>query len=252
MQSVLKRLYFKILEAAFFSGRGGLENADAALRYLPISDVILASGLSSPSILEIGSGSTGITPYIPYRITGVDVFFEGDVSPKLDPVNLSGESLPFGDSTFDYVVSVDMLEHVPHDRRSAVIQELLRVARVCLFLAVPCGEDAEEHDRLLNDLYTARHRKPYTFLLEHVENGLPTEQEITQIIGSTAAGMGKKAWLRILPNVNLTVREWFSRVWIASPKTYGLISPLLCIFRRYYNFGRCYRSIFIVEIDADV
>ena len=250
MRPVIRRLYFKCIEAIFFSGRGGLENADAALRYFPISDAIREIGPPSPLILEVGSGCTGITPYIPYRITGVDVSFDGEISPNLNPVHLSGECLPFEDSSFDYVVSVDMLEHVAHERRPTVIRELLRVARKKIFLAVPCGKDSEKHDRLLNNYYTARHREPYPFLAEHVKNGLPREEEIIDLIRQNALAMGKEAEVRVLRNVNLSVRKWFTRLWIRSPKAYGLLSPFICIFHRFYNFGSCYRLIFVVEIDA--
>ncbi|BDV41759.1 hypothetical protein GURASL_06820 [Geotalea uraniireducens] len=249
MLSLLRKTYFRLLQGIFFQGRQGLENADAALRYFPISDTILEMG-GEASILEVGSGCTGITPYIPHKVTGVDVSFEQPVSPNLTPVLLSGENLPFNDSSFDIVVSVDMLEHVPAPNRPTVISELLRVARKRVYLAVPCGNESEEHDRLLNDLYTARHGEAYPFLVEHVENGLPTAQEISTLLELAAADVVKKIRVRSAPNVNLKIREWFSRIWIRSPKAYGLLSPLICIFRRFYNFGNCYRRIFMVEIDA--
>ncbi|HTP65138.1 MAG TPA: class I SAM-dependent methyltransferase [Geobacteraceae bacterium] len=249
MRRILNKLYYGGMSRLFFGGRTGLENADAALRYFPISDLIRRTDVTL-SILEVGSGCTGITPYIPHQVTGLDVSFEGEIAHRLEPVLLSGESLPFGDSSFAHVVSVDMLEHVPAARRPAVIRELIRVARERLFLAVPCGKKSEAHDRLLDDLYRARHGKSYPFLEEHVVNGLPDVEEITGLIRKSANELGKGALIEVRPNVNLAVREWLTRLWIRSPKAFGLISPLICIFRRLYDFGPCYRSIFIVEIDS--
>jgi hypothetical protein len=250
MAKSLKKVLLRWLEIVFFGGRSGVDNADEALRYLPISDSILNGNIKVPKILEVGSGVKGITPYIPFKITGVDVFFNGEIEENLTPVCLSGASLPFSDNSYDYVISVDMLEHVPEHDRPNVIAELLRVAGKRVFLAVPCGKLAEAHDKALDDLYLQVRGERDRFLKEHVENGLPTKEELETCFKSAAGKLGVKITVRVIGNVSLKVRTFFMRLWITaqSPKLYSWVSPFICIFRRFLNFGECYRQIFVVDI----
>jgi Methyltransferase domain len=247
---MLRKRALNIIETTFFNGRGGLNNADEALRYLPISDLISSGDIDNPKILEVGSGAKGITPYIDYKITGVDVAFDGEIAKNLYPIRLSGVNLPFADKSFDYVISVDMLEHVPAKERSAVVTELLRVARKCLFLSVPCGELAEQQDKELDELYMREKGVRYHFFQEHVENGLPLKEELESCIKASADGLAERVTIRIVGNVNLKIRKLFMRIWITPsvPRLYVWVSPLLCIFRRYLDFGKCYRQLFIVDI----
>ena len=53
-----------------------------ALRYLPIVRYIKNSGLVNPSILEVGSGSLGIGPYLKKEFTGADIEFSGPKWPQ--------------------------------------------------------------------------------------------------------------------------------------------------------------------------
>ena len=250
MITLLKKWILLFIESVFFGGRKGLDNADEALRYLPISDYILKSDLEEPRILEIGSGVKGITPYIPFGITGVDVSFNGEIAKKLKPVCLSGTGLPFPDNSFDYVISVDMLEHVPESDRPNVIKELLRVASRRVFLAVPCGKLAEAHDRFLDELYRQKKGERYHFFQEHVDNGLPVKEGLVACIKSSAEKIGVRADIQVIGNVNLRVRTFFMRIWITaqSAKMYTWISPFLCIFRRFLNNGECYRQLFIIDV----
>ncbi|WP_298267863.1 class I SAM-dependent methyltransferase [Geobacter sp.] len=252
MLTKLKAGVLKWLEKTFFSGRAGIENADEALRYLPISDEILADASNMPRILEVGSGIKGITPYIPFRITGVDVAFNGQVAENLEPVCLSGTSLPFPDDSFDYVISVDMLEHVSAEERCGVVSELVRVAVRKVFLAVPCGSGAEAQDRVLDALYLSEKGERDRFLAEHVENGLPTEKELERCLRTASERTGRKTTIRVVPNVNLRVRGFFMRLWIKGrpAKLYLWLSPFFCLIRRFLNTGECYRQIFILDFGA--
>jgi Methyltransferase domain len=248
--TLLKKRVLHFIETTFFGGRKGLDNADEALRYLPIADFILDGELKNPRILEVGSGVKGITPYIPYKVTGVDISFNGEIAKNLEPVCFSGVRLPFDEKSFDYVISVDMLEHVSKNERPDVITELLRVASRRVFLAVPCGTFAEAHDHVLDELYLQEKGERYHFFQEHVDNGLPTTEELERCIEASAHKIGVSIRLLIVGNVSLSVRNLFMRIWIQSrlTKLYTWMSPFICIFRRYLNFGKCYRQIFVIDI----
>lgn len=225
---------------------------DIATRYLPIIEIIRQGKNKNPSILEVGSGDAGITIYYPSPITGVDINFSKNVSPLLRPKIIKGTGLPFKKCEFDYVVSVDMLEHLPPKNREESLAEMMRVARQEVILVVPTGEDAEKQDRKLHKLYAKIHGKPYHFLQDHVKNGLPTVEEIKTYTQKAAAQQGRKVRLFHKPLLNLKIRFAYMRLFITKThlvrslsNSFGLLVP----FRKYLNFGKCYRTLFTISFE---
>jgi hypothetical protein len=166
-------------------------NPDAAWRYLPVARVI--RGVLGPraSILDVGAGGVGIVPYVRNPCVLTDI---GRPAEAVAPfVQGSALALPFRACSFDGVVSADCLEHLPAEWREAAIRELFRVARALVIIAVPCGPDAERHDRQLYE--TSRPDCDLRgFLEEHLNNGLPSEDEL---VGWTTAA-AQKAFRRPL------------------------------------------------------
>ena len=105
---------------------------EVAIRYLPIVSEIKKFPKDT-KILEVGSGGLGIAPYLGRLVVGLDNNFSGPSHPLLKQKKGKGEKIPFKDSSFDIVISVDTLEHVPSEKRSLMIDEMLRVAhRECI------------------------------------------------------------------------------------------------------------------------
>jgi hypothetical protein len=91
-----------------------------------------------------------------------------------DHVRVPGGELPFADASFDLVVSMDVLEHVPAAERLAFHRELARVARRWVLLAAPFATaGVRDADALLYALIEARHRYQHRFLSEHLAHGHP-------------------------------------------------------------------------------
>ncbi len=226
-------------------------NADEALRYLPIAKELNNQKSNDSTILEIGSGASGITSYIPFNIVGADINFSGPIAERLQPVYLSGANLPFADKSFEYVICVDMLEHVTKDARLSFVQEMFRVARKRLFIAVPCGPLSEDQDRRLDALYREQRGESYPFLIEHVEKGLPHKADIESYIARAASDRKSAIRVRVIKNVNLKIRHFFMSVWIKPRWTrfYATLSLMLSLFNTILNFGKCYRQIFIIDIE---
>lgn len=130
-------------------------------------------------ILDIGGGAESIAPYTDrkFSITSCDVEFTGTPAQDVKCVKCSGHKLPFAERSFDYVISVDALEHIPRELRKLVIEEMKRVARKQVILACPCGRFAEIGERLM--IWLAKTiGKQLKWLEEHKKQGLPRKKEI--------------------------------------------------------------------------
>ena len=108
-----------------------------------------------------------------------------NTNPPTD-VLYDGAVLPFPDGAFEAAVSLDTLEHVPPADRQAFCGELLRVARRLVVLAAPYG--SELHSRLelqALEAYRQARGRDHEYLRQHVDNGLPTEQEVRDLLRGT-------------------------------------------------------------------
>src|SRR5262249_35518307 len=91
--------------------------------------------------------------------------------------------LPFADSAFDAVVALEVLEHLPAERRLGFLSECLRVARHGAVFTCPNGvPEVVEAERLAAAVYQQGHVEPHPFLREHQEFGLPSEQEVVALL----------------------------------------------------------------------
>jgi hypothetical protein len=201
------------LAARVLLGRRANWNPDVAIRYLPIVDLIRERGLEH-QITDVGCGPEGIAPYLRLPITGVDTDLKPPVHPLMTPVNASVLETGFPDASRPCVISVDMLEHVPPDVRQAAVDELVRVAGRLLVIAVPTGPVAEAHDRAVADKYRAVRGVEYRYLREHLENGLPTEEDLRRYMANALERHGRTAQVSLRPNADLRLRRFIVDRWI--------------------------------------
>jgi predicted SAM-dependent methyltransferase len=167
-------------------------NLDSAFRY---EDAVKIVRKIKPSVIvEVGSGShRGISAYSKYPSFGVDIDFNTAVSPGIQRrIRASGTHLPFKNQSANLVISTDMLEHIPHEKRSNVISEMFRIAKEdgVLYITVPVGEDSEQADFRVNNAYLREHKKPHVMLRDHVEHKLPKAEEIIRLVKDEAAIRG--------------------------------------------------------------
>lgn len=110
------------------------------------------------------------------HITTADVVEGADVV-------YDGKKIPLKDSSYDSVVSVDTLEHVPPDRRTPFVKELVRIAKKKVILIAPYGSSRhEQYERQLAESLIERGRSAPTYLSEHQKYGLVNEDTITSIL----------------------------------------------------------------------
>jgi len=224
-----------------------------ALRYLPIVETIKSDYSPKVKILEIGSGNLGVLPYLDdrYSITGVDVNFGSEIHPRLKPVVVSDVKLPFADNSFDLVISVDVLEHIPETDRKVFLSECIRVTKKQLFLAFPSGSYAKFADSFLDRYYRFTHKQPFPFLSEHKANGLPDKKQTVSRLKYPLEKMGKQADMKVFGNTNVFLWIFLLILGFSQVTFLTFIFRLLPIFLglfKHMHFWPTYRQIIFVNI----
>ena len=227
---------------------------DEALRYFPVFKAIKKYKRKDPTILEVGSGSAGITCILRRKVVGLDRDFKGPKLGYLRAIKGTAICLPFKDATFDFVISVDMLEHLPGNERAQAISEMVRVSKLFVIIGVPCDSEAEAYEKRFNNFYKGKFGQDQKWLKEHAKSGLPKTDEILSIIKNISEQQGADLRVRVINNFNL--RFWYSyKIFTMSSNRIGVIiknkilQPFFPLFR-HFNGGKCYRKVFTMTKDG--
>lgn len=216
---------------------------DIALRYLPIADDIRnTKGINT--ILDVGSGSLGITPYLNKQVTGVDTNFSGPYSSSLKQVLSSAIKLPFKNKSFDISICADTLEHIPRNLRKKAIVELIRVTKIKIYIVAPFETISEKEDKILFDYVMRTTGRIDPYIKEHIDYRLPKEKEIIKFFPSTVKIVSKGLTNIYLHRLLLIVQFSNNRImkFISS-----VIFVLLVPFFLKINFPPTYRKLFIID-----
>ncbi len=104
-----------------------------ALEWLPAN---------AASVLDLGCGNGIFANRVTgRRVTGLDRSLAALRHVRVPCCQADAVALPFGDGSFDAVVSMEMLEHLPDPSYEPALAEMARVARCYLLITVPYCED---------------------------------------------------------------------------------------------------------------
>src|SRR5262252_8143216 len=156
-------------------------------RYLPLKAYL--GSAARKSLLEVGSGSHGISVALPdYAVgsfVGLDTHFALAPAPSMTPIVYGGGKLPFKNGAFHTVVSIDKLERLPSGQRVSFVEELMRVASGQVLLGFPIqregGADARHAELFLQTLLRALGMGHPSWLREGEEHALPQATDVEAI-----------------------------------------------------------------------
>jgi len=109
-----------------------------------------------------------------------------------DFIQADGCLLPLKTGSFDVVAALDVLEHIPKNKRGEFIKELCLISKSSIVVSAPFQDERiEEVEKLLSEqikiLYGVEHQQ----LLEHKRCGLPEIESVSQELEKyTVSGVG--------------------------------------------------------------
>lgn len=135
------------------------------------------------TVLDVGGIAGQLASFMP----GADVTTLNVGDEEADE-HFDGLRIPYDDDAFDAVVSLDVLEHIDRGSRETHLAELARVAASRVVLCCPLGTPEHvEAEREVAAWYRETTGSAHRFLEEHIERGLPTENELAGL--ASAAGL---------------------------------------------------------------
>lgn len=141
-------------------------------RYGTGARILERLGLGDAGILEVGANRQRLLGrFLPRaRLLYTDVEVEGD---EQDFVVADATDMQFADDSYDAVISLDVLEHIPEDRRIAAVEEMARVSRCAVVIGCPLDAPwVREAEEDANGFWRELFDEDYEWLAEHKEFGL--------------------------------------------------------------------------------
>jgi GT2 family glycosyltransferase len=222
---------------------------DQQSRYSLVANLIdrLCTGIGgSIRVLEVGSNVLNLLPTFldPSRVhvTRCDTLSNpGDP----DYVQIDqNQPLPFDDESFDVVAAVEVLEHVPPDRRSDFLADCLRMARRGAVFTCPDGtREVMATEVLAAAAYHRRHARQHPFLREHRDFGLPREEDVRAMLERLDVPFA------VLPNTPLDL--WLASIVLTEQLLEHAHEPdvrrelVRAFLDRPSNDGRYYRKVYL-------
>jgi SAM-dependent methyltransferase len=184
--------------------------ADQLLRYAASTRALRSLALpEGATLLDVGGFPGTFAAHLraiaaPIAVTTADI---ADGPPD-GYVRIEPGPLPFGDASFDAVVTNDTLEHVPPEARAAFLAELFRVARHGVVIAAPSLNPATAAiERMLDTLHRSLLSQPHPWLAEHIAFGLPDP-------ALTLEAAARAGWPLAAAEANAPLLPW--TIWQAS------------------------------------
>lgn len=129
------------------------------------------------TILEVGANEH---KNLEKFVKGVNIkYLDLNLPDKLlsDPAFIKGDAtdLKFNDNEFDFIIGLDVLEHIPPSKRVSFLNEIERVSKYGFLISAPfSGKGIEQSEKRIGALFKHLYDNEVLWSKEHSENGLPS------------------------------------------------------------------------------
>ncbi|MFD7523221.1 class I SAM-dependent methyltransferase [Paenibacillus chitinolyticus] len=183
------------------------------------------------SILEVGANEhKNLELFLKDDILYLDIKLSEEL--KRDPSFVEGDAtdLKFADSSFDIVVALDVIEHIPKNRRVLFLKEIDRVSKLGFIISAPFENSGIEQAEIrISNYYQALYDSNLLWNEEHREQGLPNKKEIFDYLIASS-----KKEIVPIDHGNIEIWEKFIQMEFISGLSEKMI-PYWHSINEYYN-----------------
>ena len=155
------------------------------------------------TVLDVGGELNHLSQFcLPKKIVVANLT-SGDVVIKKD-------KLPFKNNSFSCVCAIDVLEHIPTQKRQQFIENLIMVASSKVILSFPMGTTKHESYEKETLNWLIKKKQNVAYLREHIKYILPSIVDINSLF----KGYNKE----IFYSGNITINKYLFRFFMFDPK----------------------------------
>ncbi|MED4359345.1 glycosyltransferase [Geobacillus stearothermophilus] len=160
---------------------------DQYQRYKNAAEIInlIREENQSFTILEVGANEhRNLEHFLPKdQVTYLDIEVPEHLKHMTNYIEADATNMPLDDNAFDFVIALDVFEHIPPDKRNQFLFEINRVAKEGFLIAAPFNtEGVEETEIRVNEYYKALYGEGFRWLEEHRQYTLPNLEETEDIL----------------------------------------------------------------------
>lgn len=159
---------------------------DQYQRYKHVAEIIeLIRNNMKYSILEVGANEhRNLEHFLPEdQITYLDIEVPEHLKENPNYIEADATKMPLQDKSYDFVIALDVFEHILPNKRKEFISEINRVAKEGFIIAAPFDtEGVEEAEIRLNEYYKVLYGEGFRWLEEHRQNSLPNLEKTEAIL----------------------------------------------------------------------
>lgn len=203
--------------------------------------------------LDAGCGDLIIGSYIERgKVIGVDIQRPRSILEQSEFASGSILELPFGNQSFRFTGSLDVIEHLPLELREVAIRELVRTSKAGVFVGFPFAGEPERLDRSFYEQLTGRSREIPEWLDEHLRQSYPVLTEIKKILRTAFAERGDDVQFSVSFSENLKLTKVLRRAAVMSGKAYVLANTFFGLTLPVHSKSRTeknsYRAIIFARV----
>lgn len=155
------------------------------------------------TVLDVGGELNHLSQFCSPKSIVVANLTTGDVIIKKD-------KLPFKDNSFSCVCAIDVLEHIPAQKRQQFIENLIKVASSKVVLSFPMGTTKHEVYEKETLSWLLKKNHDVSYLKEHIKYVLPNIHDIKNFF--------KDYDKEVFYSGNITINKYLFRFFMFDPK----------------------------------